>query len=669
SALSSDPGFTTLPGRIELTNCILWNGENTLFDPKPDGSTIAITYSDIQDGWPGEGNIDADPCFADPGYWANADDPNTAVEPDDPNAVWIDGDYHLKSQAGRRDPASESWIQDDVTSPCIDAGDPNMPVGVEPMPNGSIINMGIYGGTPQASKSYILSKIIYVDDDALGNNDGTSWENAYTFLQDALIDAESAFKRVEIRVAQGIYKPKLETGYRIPGTRITTSYLLRFQLINGVTLLGGYAGLTELNPDTRDFEKYETILSGDLNGDDIDIINPHDLFDEPTRSDNCSSIVIGSGTNRTAVLDGFIITGGRVRRHPAVIDSPTGIGGGMKNYSGSPTINNCTFIGNSAEGGGGGIGNMYDSSPILTNCKFINNHGGRGGGFYNVSSNPTFINCTFTNNYADDGAGMSSSIWSIWEPTQGTGTKLIDCTFEDNNAKRSGGGLIIYGGEPVMTSCEFIGNSASKGGGIYSHSGNPKLTNCQFISNSASEGGGMYNDLDTPKLSNCQFIRNNAQVAGGGLDSNYDANPLLTNCIFIDNSSNRCGGGLAGNNSIYNCIMSGNTAVHNGGAIYGWGEVINCTVIGNKAGRNGGGICTQGITTLVNSIVHSNNALIGDEIYLGLRIVPAGRGGTKEGTPSVMTISYSNVLGGEEEVPLDTDCTLAWESGNIDIDP
>jgi len=154
NALSSDPSFTTLPGRIELTNCILWNGNNTSFDPNPDGSTIAIAYSDVQGGWPGEGNTDVDPCFANPGYWADADDPNIAVEPNDPNAVWIDGDYHLKSQAGRWDPGSQSWVQDDVMSPCIDAGDPNSPIGNEPFPNGGIINMGAYGGTVEASKSY-----------------------------------------------------------------------------------------------------------------------------------------------------------------------------------------------------------------------------------------------------------------------------------------------------------------------------------------------------------------------------------------------------------------------------------------------------------------------------------------------------------------------------------
>jgi hypothetical protein len=69
------------------------------------------------------------------------------------NAVWIDGDYNLKSQASRWDSVSQSWIQDDVTSPCIDAGDPNSPIGHEPFPNGGIINIGAYVGTLEASKS------------------------------------------------------------------------------------------------------------------------------------------------------------------------------------------------------------------------------------------------------------------------------------------------------------------------------------------------------------------------------------------------------------------------------------------------------------------------------------------------------------------------------------
>lgn len=113
-----------------IVNSIVWgNGQRQLYNPDDNAS---VTYCDVQDGWPGQGNIDADPCFVDAGG----------------------GDYHLKSQAGRWDPASESWVQDDATSPCIDGGDPTSPIGREPFPNGGIINMGAYSGTAEASKSY-----------------------------------------------------------------------------------------------------------------------------------------------------------------------------------------------------------------------------------------------------------------------------------------------------------------------------------------------------------------------------------------------------------------------------------------------------------------------------------------------------------------------------------
>ncbi|UCG55609.1 MAG: hypothetical protein JSU70_12155, partial [Phycisphaerales bacterium] len=69
------------------------------------------------------------------------------------------GDYHLKSQAGRWDPSTRTWVVDDVTSPCIDAGDINTAVGSEPFPSGGIINMGAYGGTAEASKSYFAEPV------------------------------------------------------------------------------------------------------------------------------------------------------------------------------------------------------------------------------------------------------------------------------------------------------------------------------------------------------------------------------------------------------------------------------------------------------------------------------------------------------------------------------
>ena len=129
----------------KVTNSILWantaaSGKEILLDQAP--AQISITYSNVSGGqsgirndggslsW-GAGNIDADPLVTDPN----------------------NGDFHLKSEAGRWDPVSEGWVVDGVTSPCIDRGDPIRTVGDELMPNGGIINMGAYGGTAEASMS------------------------------------------------------------------------------------------------------------------------------------------------------------------------------------------------------------------------------------------------------------------------------------------------------------------------------------------------------------------------------------------------------------------------------------------------------------------------------------------------------------------------------------
>ena len=147
-AVACAPGLVGGGGNVKGVNCILWDGGDEIIW-SPLAPKVDITYSDIKDGWPGEGNIDKDPCFAAPGYW----DPNGTPE-DVNDDFWVDGDYHLKSQAGRWDANSASWVKDDVTSPCIDAGDPASPIGLEPFPNGGIINTGAYGGTAEASKSY-----------------------------------------------------------------------------------------------------------------------------------------------------------------------------------------------------------------------------------------------------------------------------------------------------------------------------------------------------------------------------------------------------------------------------------------------------------------------------------------------------------------------------------
>jgi len=137
--------FNYLQGIARLNGCIFWNNDMTPIT----GVAVDVTFSDIQGGYLGQGNMDVVPCFVDPGYW------DTNETPEDPNDdFYVAGDYHLKSEGGHWDLETKGWLQDDVTRACIDTGDPNSPIGLEPFPNGGVVNMGAYGGAVEASKSY-----------------------------------------------------------------------------------------------------------------------------------------------------------------------------------------------------------------------------------------------------------------------------------------------------------------------------------------------------------------------------------------------------------------------------------------------------------------------------------------------------------------------------------
>ena len=155
------------------------------------GNDPIVVYCDIQGTWPGEGNIDTDPLFAYAGYWADPADPNLMpIEPNDPNAVWIEGDYHLMSIMGRWDPIALTWVKDKSMSPCVDAGDPASPYANEPEPNGELINMGAYGGTTQASLSRVLRTLTISSTN--GGSVTTPGEGTFTYDDGTQVEVKAA---------------------------------------------------------------------------------------------------------------------------------------------------------------------------------------------------------------------------------------------------------------------------------------------------------------------------------------------------------------------------------------------------------------------------------------------------------------------------------------------
>jgi hypothetical protein len=334
---------------------------------------------------------------------------------------------------------------------------------------------------------------IFVDANAVGANNGTSWADAYNCLQDALAAASSG---AEVRVAQGTYKP--DRGATVTASDRTAT----FQLASGVTMRGGYAGSGAPDPNARDINAHKTILSGDLKGDE-GLAFAHN-------SENSYHVVTGSGMDATAVIDGFIITAGNANGY--FLDGHHA-GGGMRNVNGSPTIKSCVFK---------------------------QNWGIRGSGMANSTSSPTVINCTFTGNSSWYGAAMYNE--------QTSNPVLVNCTFSGNSAAYGGGIGNRDASSPSLTNCVFSNNLANCGGAIANHyDSSPTLINCTFTANSAhTAGGGMWNDASSGVLgtvTNCIFWANMPDeiypkdgtmmitytCLGGGWagDGNIDADPLF----------------------------------------------------------------------------------------------------------------------------------------------
>ncbi len=359
--------------------------------------------------------------------------------------------------------------------------------------------------------------VIYVDDDASVGGNGQNWATPYRYLQDALTAAVSGD---EIRVAQGIYKPDENTA-NPTGTGLRTD---TFALVSGVALYGGFPSGGDPNWNDRDPNVYETILSGDLLGNDgPDFANNYE---------NSYHVVTGSGCDKSAVLDGFAITGGNDDRRRDYY--PIGHGSGMLNEYGSPTVSNCTFTGNYASDTGGGMFNGT-SNPTLTNCTFIGNSAGgwAGGGMFNWESSPAVTNCTFIGNSSKEWGGAICN-YKASSPT------LSNCTFWNNSITTWGGAICnVEASSPMLSNCIFSGNSARNGGGMYNRKEcSPTLTNCIFTGNSAvgeyGDGGGMFNNKSGPRLTNCTFAGNKADKNGRAMAGYGYAIQTLTNCILWD---------------------------------------------------------------------------------------------------------------------------------------
>ena len=301
-------------------------------------------------------------------------------------------------------------------------------------------------------------QVIYVDRDALGLDDGTSWINAFTDLQDALVFADAICIPTEIWVARGTYAPAGSGGSRTA----------TFTLSANTTLYGGFSG-SETLASQRDTDPATnaTILTGDLNGNDAGASN---------RTENSYHVVTASGAPASAVLDGFTITAGN-----ADGVSPNDRGAAIFIETGAAVIRNC----------------------------HITNHTAQGGAVYIRSASPTFDLCTFHDNSAAFGGAVFTYVSS---------TPVFNrCLFRKNNATNSGGAVYSSSSAaPVFANTAFTGNSATNyGGAVYASGADPELINCTVTQNTAAGNGGGIGAIfaSVPTIGN-SILWNNTDAGG-----------------------------------------------------------------------------------------------------------------------------------------------------------
>jgi hypothetical protein len=295
----------------------------------------------------------------------------------------------------------------------------------------------------------------YVTVSGAGSGDGSSWANAYngTQLQTAINGASVSY----VWVAKGTYTPT--TG---------TDRTISFQMKDGVTIYGGFAGSETTVGQRVTYgagEVNETILSGDIGtvGDN---------------TDNSYHVIYAWRLNSSAILEGFTITKGNANQ----VSGDYYLGGGMYNYQGSPTINN---------------------------CRFISNYGVNGGGVYGTNSSSTFNNCIFSSNSAN---GYGGGVFCDYSPTT-----FNNCTFSLNSVSTYGGAIALYDGTPTtVNNCIFWGNTTGTYGKQIALRNNSTITlNYSCYSDGTGdiyiEGGSTFTATNNNITSNPQFVN----AAGG----------------------------------------------------------------------------------------------------------------------------------------------------------
>lgn len=675
-----------------VTNSILWgDGPDEILVVN---ATADVTYSDVEGGWPGDGNIDADPLFADPG----------------------NGDFHLTEGS----PAVDAALADAGAADDLDG---------DVRPGGAEFDMG-------SDELFGPPQILDVPGD-------------FATIQEAI---DAAFNGDEVVVEPGVH---LEHSIDFRGKAVTVRSLdpsdpsvvastvvdgggggSVFVLTSGETTASVLAGLTITGGAAFDGggvllrDSSATIDRSVVTGNSATFGNGGGIF-----SDNGSVVVVGSTISGNSAAD---------CSDPEPV---CGNGGGIYAVGGAPVVDGSTFADNTAEAEGGGV---YQSAGVLSGVVVTGNQATLGGGVRLLDMRAEGLQVGPGNTASADGGGMYVSHGTVADSTVSGNTavrggglvlltslvrgstiagnhstddgggvwrgEIFDCVIEDNTSDDDGGGVALAslvdetivrrnvalargGGlsnAQIVRESEVLDNEGDQGGGLFVKNGlaDEAVVRESLVSgNTARLGGGLaletpwplpgWNDPVPVRLAELEIVGNQA-TEGGGLHCNECVGRLLASLVADNVATLRGGGVYAGEVvsvdaeprfEVDGTIVSANLGTETGGGV-GCGfhaavqvtntflygnqaldgaafhaescdlQVINSTVTQNQAETQGGALLTSSssdpevVPRVVNSILWAN---VPDEIVV-----------ISLGLPEV---AYSDVEGG-------------WDGmANLDLDP
>lgn len=469
--------------------------------------------------------------------------------------------------------------------------------------------------------------ILYVDDHAPPEGDGQTWDTAYRYLQDALAAAQPGSGIEEIHIGQGTYQPDQdEAGNVTPGDRDAS-----FVLIDSVSLMGGYAGFGAPDPDERDIDLYETILTGDLlANDEPGFIN----YDE-----NSYNVAILVDPGAEAALDGVTITSGNADKfidhycrgagvwvRSGMLDvrgclftrnTAGAVGGAIAAVDGVVTISDCTIEQCKAVASGGGIAGIGTTELSVYRSTFQFNGPTEVGGAITTSSPVILLSeCTFLSN-----VGLIAGAVDI--STASTSVLVAECVFQDNTAVHRGGAMTLATSTSTqIVDCSFVNNSAwsnakadtndesvdyplePMGGAVHIKTGTHEFQRCTFTGNYVEENGGAtYCDGDSlVSYTQCEFTENQADLGAAVYNTGDSVESYYTSCVFSRNE----GGATYEYWSQFHfqdCVFESNTAYH-GACIRSFDSDIAASIVGcdfraNWVSGTGGALHLAGSSAII----------------------------------------------------------------------